>query len=422
MSSLGPLPDGGSVAILGGGPAGCACALALKKHAKAMGRTVRITLIEAKEFSREQHYNQCVGVLSPPLPELLEGKLDLSFPDHLTRNLIQGYVLHTDREEVTLSGREEPSVALRRVQFDAYMLEQARTRGIQILPARATDLEFHDDGAILYTDSTPLQADVIVGAFGMDEGSAAMFSRATDYRSPEALISVVTKYHPGPGAMEAFGSRIHAFLPRDPIIEFGGITPKGNHLTVNIAGISVDSARMQLFLSRPEVQSALIGFEHAGDFDSRDLRFYKGRFPRSRARGYYGDRFVIVGDGAGLVRAFKGKGVTSAVETGIRAAATILRAGISATAFDQHYRAANKDLLRDLPYGQAMRLMTIAMARYGLLDAVLRASRNSPRLSHALFGAVSARDTYEQVLRTAVTPSNLLAIARASLLAPVVSH
>jgi flavin-dependent dehydrogenase len=61
----------------------------------------------------------------------------------------------------------------------------------------------------------------------------------------------------------------------------------------------------------------------------------------------------MVGDAAGLVRAFKGKGVTSAIQTGVRAAETILHHGISAAAF-QSYRAANRDILADLPYGRAM--------------------------------------------------------------------
>ena len=59
------------------------------------------------------------------------------------------------------------------------------------------------------------------------------------------------------------------------------------------------------------------------------LVYFKGRFPRSLAHNYYGDRYVMIGDAAGLVRAFKGKGVTTAVMTGIRAAETILNHGIS---------------------------------------------------------------------------------------------
>ena len=65
-SSLGPLEDGQSVAIIGGGPSGAACAITLKNLAAEMGKEIDVILYEGKEFSGEPHYNQCVGVLSPP--------------------------------------------------------------------------------------------------------------------------------------------------------------------------------------------------------------------------------------------------------------------------------------------------------------------------------------------------------------------
>ena len=70
IKSLGPL-DKGHVVIIGGGPGGTACALALHHMAAEMGRKIRITIVEGKQFVGEMQYNQCVGVLSPPLPDLL---------------------------------------------------------------------------------------------------------------------------------------------------------------------------------------------------------------------------------------------------------------------------------------------------------------------------------------------------------------
>src|SRR4030067_416249 len=140
-------------------------------------------------------------------------------------------------------GREgQHSNAVRRVQYDAYMLDAVEQRGISVIPARAYDLEFHDEHVVVYTDNSPFEAQVVVGAFGMDEGSSAMFDRLTPYRPPQALSSIVTKYHPKQDAMDEFGPTIHAFLPANPGIEFGGVTPKGNHLTVNIARSRVDAA------------------------------------------------------------------------------------------------------------------------------------------------------------------------------------
>ncbi len=413
----GPLPDGGAVVVIGGGPGGTATAIALQDGARRLGRRLRVTLVEGKQFAGEQHHNQCAGVLSPPLAELLEGQLGVPFPNHLSRGAITGYVLHVGARQLVLDGHSETSVAMRRVQFDAYMLETARQRGVEVLHARVTDLEFHADRAVVYTDSAPQQADVVVGAFGLDEGTAAAFRRATAYRPPPALSSVVTKYHPGEAGMTAFGSRIHAFLPAAPGIEFGAITPKGNHLTINIAGQAVDARLMESFLTLPEVRCALPGLEYAGRFDPNDLRDFKGTVPCALAANYASDRFVMVGDAAGLVRAFKGKGVTSAVLTGLRAASAILEQGVSAQAFAS-YHAVNRDITDDLPYGRAVRRLTILAARLGLMDPLLRAAENEPGLRRALFDAVSAHRPYREVVREGLTRATVRAGLRAWLRPP----
>ncbi len=410
--TLGPIQNNGHVIIIGGGPGGTGCGLALQALAARMGREIRVTVLEGKRFSGEQHYNQCAGVLSPPLPQLLENDLGVPFPAHLSRGQIRDYVLHAAGRTLTLKGHGAPSVAVRRVQFDAYMLEQARQRDIRVLQARAVDIEFHVGKVHVYTEKESLVADVVVGAFGLDEGSATLFRRQTDYRPPRALSSIVTKYHPGEAGMRAIGERIHAFLPGEPRIEFAAATPKGNHLTINIAGHSVDAPLMDAFLQRPDVLAVLPNLETARTHNPRDLQYFKGRFPYTAARHYYGDRYVMVGDAAGLVRTFKGKGVTSAVLTGIRAAETILENGISRAAFHAHYRQKNLDILRDMPYGHLMRLLTINMARLGLLTPVVRAAANNADLQRALFDAVSAHAPYTEVLQRVFRPAVTAAILR----------
>ncbi len=407
-----PLHENSRVIILGGGPSGAACALTLKRKASMMGKRIDIILIEGKQFAGELHHNQCVGVLSPPLPRLLSDELGIPFPDHLSRSKITGYVLHTKNERITLDGGEEPSIALRRVQFDDFMLDEVRKAGITVMTARAVDIELHGDKVIIYTENAPVEGDVVVGAFGLDEGSAAMFGRVSDYRPPDELSSVVTKYHPSSEVISLFGERIHAFLPTHPRIEFGGITPKGNHLTINIAGKSVDSPLMQSFLSMPEVVKLFDHMKDMGKFDHDDARLFKGRFPCTLAKGYYGNRYVMVGDAAGLVRSFKGKGVTSGIQTGIRAANTMLFAGISKEAFHDDYCPANEDIISDMPYGRVMRFITITLARFGLLDAVVRAAKTDPGLRGALFGAVSAQFAYKPVLIKSIQPRRMLGVVR----------
>jgi flavin-dependent dehydrogenase len=403
------------VVIIGGGPGGTACALALQRQAEQQARPVQISLIEGKQFKGEKHYNQCVGVLSPPLPDLLENDLGIPFPHHLCLVNIQGYILHSTKEQIRLSGENEDSFALRRVQFDQYMLYKVMEHGIEIFPGRAVDLEFHPDRVIIYTESLPLEADVVVGAFGLDEGSAGMFSRHTAYRPPHAMNSLVTKFDPHNEQDSNLEGFIHAFLLSNPRIEFGAVTPKCTHCTINIAGDHVDTPLMDRFLSNAQVQKVLPELNSGNVQKNHDLIYFKGRFPRSLAHNYYGDRYVMVGDAAGLVRAFKGKGVTTAVMTGIRAASTILEHGFTRQAFHDHYRTANQDIIQDLPYGYAMRLLTIFMSRVGMLNPVLRAAQNTPDLQEALFDAVSAHALYREVFTKSLRPNTVLAILKAML-------
>ncbi len=408
------LKDDSRVVIVGGGPGGVACALLLQRLAEEAGRRIRITILEGKQFSGAFHHNLCSGVLTVPLPAMLAERLGVGFPTHLDHRDIAGYILHTPREQLVLD-EDEPSIALRRVQFDDYMLEVARARGVNVVRARVVDLDFHFDRVMVYSESSPLEADVVVGAFGMDEGTAAVFTRATGYRPPQALSSVVTRHHPGPERMATFGNRIHAYLGNYGTIEFGAVTPKDDHLTINIAGRAVTDEQMAAFLARPEVQSVLPGFGQAGEPGPSGLHVFKGRFPCSLARHYYGNRYVLVGDAAGLVRAFKGKGVSSAVLTGMRAAETIFFAGVTEGAFAEHYEHANRDITGDMIYGLGMRRLVGLSTRLGLVDPVMRAARHNTALQEALFGAVSGHLPYRTVFGDMFRPASVGAILRAML-------
>jgi len=193
------------------------------------------------------------------------------------------------------------------------------------------------------------------------------------------------------------------------------VTPKSTHCTINIAGNSVDTPLMDRFIYHPAVQQVIPEVDRDHLNGENDLIYFKGRFPRSLARHYYGDRFVMIGDAAGLVRAFKGKGVTTAVMTGIRAAQTILEHGYTREDFHQYYRGANQDIIQDLPYGRVMRLLTIFMARVGLLNPVLRAAKSTPDLQAALFDAVSAHALYKEVFAKSLRPNVVFAILKAML-------
>ncbi len=399
-------PDSLRVLIAGGGPAGCACAISLARLGAMMGRELSIVLFEHKQYGI--HYNQCMGVLSPPIETILSEHLGLRLPVELVQRTIEGYWLHSEHNSIHLinhSGEHsEHSMATRRVLLDRYLLTQALKAGVEVYPNRVIDVEFCNGGVCVYTEGGSFEGDVLVGAFGLDRQLGDALHRRTGYRAPDFLETVITKIHPGQGKVEAQKNNIHAFLPSDPAIEFAALTPKGNHITALVAGQRVTGKTLHEFLDSA-LCSRVMNFPYQID----DL--YKGSFPICPAKRFYGDNYITVGDSAGLLRPFKGKGINTGLLSGWYAAKSILERGVSREALSR-VEIDFAEQIADLWYGRAARAMAGVMARFSLLDPVLEAARRSPQLSQALFDSVSAQDTYRNIIHRVVgSPSTLTSLA-----------
>jgi len=155
----------------------------------------------------------------------------------------------------------------------------------------------------------------------------------------------------------------------------------------------VDVKTMDLFLSYAPLLRLLPACFNQ---EKSALSYFKGKFPISVAKGMYGHRYVTVGDAAGLVRPFKGKGINSALLSGMYAAQVIMQQGVSEKAFG-HYQELNNEILADLPYGKAVRLAAKFFSRTGMLDAALQLSKTEASLRMALFNSVSAHKPYRVI-------------------------
>ena len=278
-----------------------------------------------------------------------------------------------------------------------------------------TDIEIDDDQVMIYSESTNSKADVVIGAFGLDDGTARAFERATPYRQPLFLSSIVTKIHPKLEFMSQFGSLIHAFLPPIKQIEFGAVTPKKNHLTINIAGKNVTSALMNDFLQYPSVRALLPADLHP---EADGLMYFKGRFPLRVSSGLYGNRYGIVGDAAGLLRPFKGKGVNMGIISGINAAHTIINDGISKKAFERSYRSTFGEVIHDIPYGKALRFLANKVSNSRMLDALIEMAKTDVRLKDALFDCVSAHRPFKKIFQETLSATLVLKIVKCALRLP----
>ncbi len=396
---------GDAIVIIGGGPAGAACAITLAREGMRTARMQNVVLIEAKRFG--EHQNQCAGVLSPPGPEIVARALGTSPPAPLYQRRIKGYVLHGDACSTYLDGDElgDSPYALRRVELDRILLDLAEGLGAQVVHTRAMDLEVDRDGVVVYTESGSFHGDAVVGAFALDEGMGRAFARRTRYRAPASLETLTCKVHPAGLAFipDLLEDCIHVFLPRLPRIEFGALIPKGNHIVVVVAGAHLALRDIRKFMALPQVARLL---PENGDVAG----YFKGAFPLGTARGLYGDRYVVIGDAAGLVRPFKGKGINSALESGERCAQAILAGGISREAFATFGRA-QRHLTRDVWYGRIVRRLVMLTTKHDLLDPFIEQAAHDRALCQALFDCVSGRTSYRDVVLRAANLSWLPNVA-----------
>ncbi len=395
--SLGPLEDGQTAIIIGGGPAGSSCAITLKMVGKKLGRDINVIIYEGKKF--DEDCIKRVGVLAPPLTQTLEERMGIPFPCESVERKVIGYYLHSGDAKIKLNMRGKPSFVGHNVAIDRYLLGKAKKLGVRVIPGRVKDIKFYPDCVAVESDlkgaKGATKGDVLVGAFGLDAETANLLEQATSYKTPKLLFSVVTKIPVDREYLEKYEEYLHVFLPTTlEDIEFGVVTPKLTHFVVNVAGPAVTEESLERFLSLPEVRKLIPEDVIKGDgrIVSRPLPI-----PLEPAQNSFGDRYVTVGDTSGLVRAYKGNGINSACETGIKAAEVMLKVGISHRALKE-YHTAFSHIVEDLPYGRTVRRMTILGEKYGTMPGALRVAAKDRALMNVLIDFLSGTKTYREIV------------------------
>jgi flavin-dependent dehydrogenase len=125
------------------------------------------------------------------------------------------------------------------------------------------------------------------------------------------------------------------------------------------------------------------------------LYYFKGKFPTLPAKGAIGNRYIMVGDAAGLNRPFKGKGINSAVITGKKAAEVIVNHGISKESLHEYLKSCS-ELTDDFSYGKILRFITNKCSKHGFLDGILEIAKKEKTLRKAFFNIVSGQETYKK--------------------------
>lgn len=299
------------VLIVGGGPAGSTAARAL------VSAGFDVVVLDKMAFPRDK---VCAGWVTPPVwgalelnPGVYAAAGNVLQPIRRFRTGLLGAVdVETDYDDVV-------SYAIRRVEFDHYLLKRSGAR-LQLCEELAkierTDGKWRINGAI----ETPL----VIGAgghtcpvarlLGADIGSGPGVVAAQEIEfemsEEEAASCPVERERP-----ELF------FVPE--LDGYGWVVRKGDYLNVGLGrdhgiGVAHEVKRFRDMLVRQ------------GKLPATTPEKFKGHayalYPQTAPRQLTADGAMLIGDAAGLAYVQSGEGIRPAVESALLAAQTIIEA------------------------------------------------------------------------------------------------
>ncbi len=417
MKSDCTLNDNAKIAVIGGGPSGSLFSFFALKMAKMIDKKIDITIFEPKDFTRDGPIgcNRCGGVISEHLVQALavEG---INIPPEVVQRGIDSYVLHTQRGDVFI---ESPSAEKRiatvyrgggprgikekdRESFDNFLLDCAVREGASHARLRIDGIKNNDKPVITSGGKDVMEADLIVGAFGVNSTGWKIFEGLEmGYKKPETTVAFITELELGHDTVsEKFGSSIHFFLiPEPKNIKFAALIPKGRYVTLCILGKDIDQQTVTELLNSPIARKLLP--DHV--FSDKFCKCFP-KLSLTAASGGFADRTVIIGD-AGSTRLFK-DGIGASYIMGKAAATTAVLHGVGKEHFSEHYLPVYKRTKVDNIYGRFVYLITNAYKNIGPLTESMvnvvkkeqqKRNESFPILSSMLWDTFTGNETYKNI-------------------------
>ena len=309
--------------VVGGGPAGSTCARELRKAGWD------VVVADRARFPRDK---VCAGWLTPEVFELLEldpaeyrdAGLTLQEISAFRTGVIGRPLLETRYARTV-------SYAIRRCEFDSFLLRRARVRVLDNTPVETLRRE-----GDCWIANDAIAAPVVIGAGGHFCPVARHLRGGADIAEP--VVAKEAEFRVEGSARRALGGPPELFFCRD-LEGYAWCVPKGEYLNVGIGrrGHQDFAGHLKAFVAFLERTWGLAG---AGA-----LRWRGHAYLASGAghRPLVADGMLLVGDAAGLAYPESGEGIRPAIESGCLAARTLIDAG---------GRHAADDLL---PYSESLR-------------------------------------------------------------------
>ncbi|MEE9257418.1 MAG: NAD(P)/FAD-dependent oxidoreductase [bacterium] len=303
--------SGWDVLIVGGGPGGSTAAWQLARAG------VRVLLLEAKKFPRVK---LCAGWVTKSCMADLE--LDPAAYPKTIQPFSAIYVGFGGKLKET-RWEETASYGIVRKEFDDFLLRRAEGAGAVVREGvRVRAVEAGPDGVRLDMGGEAVEGRVVIGAGGY----TCPVARALGEVSPEEVIVLTqeSESEVGAGILEKIAphyGRPELFAEPD----FKGYSwyfTKGGFLNIGVGCVGKSPSvheRRESLLENLRSSGRL-----RADIELTPFKGHAYAIQRGRARIAAGERFLLIGDAAGLAKDFSGEGIGPAVRSARMAATAIL--------------------------------------------------------------------------------------------------
>jgi geranylgeranyl reductase family protein len=295
------------VVIIGGGPAGSSCAWTLRRSG------LDVLILDQKIFPRDK---VCAGWITPGVVTALEIDTEEYAKERILQPIHGFRVGAEDGRSVEVDFERAVSFAIRRCEFDAYLLSRCEARLQLGEPASSLRRE---NGRWIVNDA--IQAPLLVGAGGHFCPVARHLTRR-DPRAESVVTAQEIEFELAPGACGIRRELPELFFA-DDCKGYAWLVRKGERF-VNVGVGRQDmkdlGARVERFVAQLEAEGKLA----------------RGARPHFRGHAYtlYGqtprpllaEGALLIGDAAGLAHPMSGEGIQPAVESGLLAGRAIVRA------------------------------------------------------------------------------------------------
>jgi geranylgeranyl reductase family protein len=357
--------------IVGGGPAGSTCALGLRLAG------FDVIVIDRARFPRDK---VCGGWVTPEVFPLLDLDPAEYRATRLTLQEITGFrtsVIGSDDIETRYA--RVVSYAIRRCEFDDFLLRRARVRVFDDTPL--TTLRRHGDTWIA---NDHIETPVVVGAGG-HFCPVARHLQGTDRIHAQPVIAKEVEFSLDGRLSSVAADTPELFFCRD-LEGYGWCVRKDDFLNVGIGR----RERGDFAAHVRDFMSFLVGSGRLPETARLVLRGHAYHAMGTGVRPLAGAGVLLAGDAAGLAYSESGEGIRPAIESGRLAASTLIAAngryGLDDVApYANALRTLHRPAIRTPPplrpgmtaLGRAL-LHSAAFTRYVMLDRwFLRAERKA---------------------------------------------